>query len=87
MTKCERLRLKAEKSPHNLKFEEICKLATCYGWIFQRQEGTSHAVYLHPSLGNVVGSLMNFQSKDGKAKWYQVKQLLDAIELLKTPEK
>jgi hypothetical protein len=82
MSKCERLLEKAKNSPHNLRFEEICKLATCYGWVFERQEGTSHGVYLHPKLGNTPGALMNFQEKNGKAKGYQVRQLLNAIELL-----
>ena len=32
------------------------------------------------SLGNTVGSMMNFRSMKGKAKPYQVRQLLDAID-------
>jgi len=82
MARCEKLLEKAKNSPHNLRFEEICALAECHGWEFVRQDGTSHKVYLHPALGNSAGALMNFQSKDGKAKRYQVRQLLDAIELL-----
>ncbi|MDX2042023.1 MAG: hypothetical protein SF097_12275 [Acidobacteriota bacterium] len=82
MPKIDKLLQKVKNSPNNLRFEEICHLAESYGWIFQRQDGTSHAVYLHPALGNSVGALMNFQSKKGMAKRYQVKQLLDAIELL-----
>jgi hypothetical protein len=82
MTKCEKLFQKAISSPNNLRIEEVCKLAECYGWVFQRQEGTSHGVYMHPALGNTPGSLMNFQSKNGKAKPYQVRQLLNAIEVL-----
>jgi hypothetical protein len=87
MGKREKLREKAKNSPHNLRYAEICKLATSYGWIFQRQEGTSHGVYIHPLLGNTPGALMNFQDKNGKAKHYQVKQLLDAIELVEELEK
>lgn len=33
-------------------------------------------------LGNAPGALMNCQEKDGKAKAYQVRQLLNAIEYL-----
>ena len=73
---------RASNSPKNLKFEDLCALAECYGWVFQRRSG-SHRIYLHPGLGNTVGSMMNFQPRDGKAKPTQVKQLLNAIEELK----
>jgi hypothetical protein len=79
MAKCEKLLQKAKHSPNNLRFAEICKLAECYGWVFDRQEG-SHAIYLNPSLGNALGSMMNFQSDKGNAKRGQVRQLLNAIE-------
>jgi hypothetical protein len=79
MARCEKLLLKARNSPGNLRFEELCSLAECYGW--ERVGGSgSHRVYMNPSLGNSVGSMMNFQSAKGKAKPYQVKQLLDAID-------
>jgi len=79
MAKCDKLLLKARNSPHNLKFEEVCALAECYGWNYVGGGG-SHRVYMHPTLGNTVGSMMNLQSKKGKAKAYQVRQLLGAIE-------
>ncbi len=78
MARCEKLLLKAINSPDNLRFEELCSLAVCFGW--ERVGGTgSHRVYMHPSLGRAVGSMMNFQSRKGKAKPYQVRQLLDMI--------
>lgn len=79
MAKCDKLLIKAKSSPHNLKFEEVCALAECYGWKYVGGEG-SHRVYMHPTLGNSLGSMMNFQSRKGKAKTYQVRQLLGAIE-------
>lgn len=82
MTKREKLLEKAKRSPHNFRFADICKLAESYGWVFERQDGTSHKIYSHPRLGNEPGALMNFQEKDGKAKPYQLKQLLNAIEIL-----
>lgn len=82
MSKCQKLLEKALNSASNLRFEEVCKLAECYGWIFDRQNGTSHRIYLHPALGNKVGAMMNFQEKNGKAKLLQVKQLLNAIDEL-----
>jgi hypothetical protein len=81
MAKCDKLLIKAANSPNNLRFDEVCALAECYGW--KRVGGTgSHRVYHHASLGNSTGSLMTFQSRKGKAKAYQVRQLLDTIERL-----
>lgn len=72
---------KAKNSPSNLRFTEICKLAEDYGWVFRRQNGTSHRIYGNPALGAKIGNFMNFQEGDGgKAKESQVKQLLNAIE-------
>ena len=79
MAKCGKLLLKAKNSPNNLKFEEVCSLAECFGWMRVGGSG-SHSVYMHPQLGNALGSMMNFQSRKGKAKPYQVRQLLDAID-------
>ena len=85
LARCSKLLEKAKSAPNNLKFEDLCALAECYGWAFQRQCG-SHRIYLNPQFGNVVGSMMNFQSRKGKAKPTQVKQLLDAIEEFKHVE-
>ncbi len=82
MSRCQKLLEKARNSASNLRFEEVCKLAECYGWVFDRQNGTSHRIYLNPALGNKPGAMMNFQEKNGKAKLLQVKQLLNAIDEL-----
>jgi hypothetical protein len=81
MARCTKLLDKATNSPKNLRFEDLCALAKCYGWVFQRQCG-SHHIYMHPDVRSGTGSLMNFQPRNGKAKPTQVKQLLDAIEEL-----
>ena len=81
MVRCARLLDKATNAPKNLRFKDLCALAECYGWVFQRQCG-SHHIYLHPGLRNRAGFMMNFQSRNGKAKPTQVKQLLEAIEEL-----
>ena len=82
MPSCSKILTKARNSPQNVTFTEICKLALCEGWVAHPENGSSHAVFTHPKLGNVPGSLMNFQNKKGKAKPYQVKQLLDALDLI-----
>ncbi len=75
MSDCNKLLKRARNSPSGLRFEEICRLAECHGFIFVRQSGTSHRIYKHSKLRDVV----NFQSDAGRAKSYQVKQLLNAI--------
>ncbi len=81
MSKCEKLRQKAKRSPGGLRFMEICYLAECFGFIFTRQEG-SHRLYKREGYPKT----MNFQDVKGKAKEYQVQQLLAAIEGLETLE-
>lgn len=81
MTECEKLYNLAKNSPKNLKFKDLCRLAECFGWIFKRQEG-SHRIYENPRLRPDQGRIMNFQDDKGKAKPYQVRQLLKAIERL-----
>lgn len=81
MNKCDKLLMKARNSVSNLSFSEICRLAECFGFEFQRQKG-SHVIYEHPNLEIEQNRLMNFQNFKGKAKSYQVKQLLKAISYL-----
>ncbi|MGI8543352.1 MAG: type II toxin-antitoxin system HicA family toxin [Aridibacter sp.] len=77
----QKLLKKANNSPSNLRFSEICKLAEDYGWEFKRQKG-SHCQFSNPTIKGETGSYMNFQEgKGGVAKESQVKQLLDAIVL------
>ena len=51
---------------------EICQLAECYGFVFQRKSA-SHVIYEHPTLRVEQNRLLNFQNYKGKAKPYQVK--------------
>ena len=85
MNKCDKLLEKAKNSPNNFSFYEICQLAECYDFIFQRQSG-SHTIYEHPILKIEQNRLMNFQNFKGKAKPYQVRQLLKAIFLLRNEQ-
>ena len=82
MGKCDKLLLKATNSPHNLRFQELCKLAECWGWESRPQQGTSHVIYVNVLLSIEEGRRMNFQNFKGQAKANQVRQLLAAIENL-----
>lgn len=69
-----KLQEKLEKSQSNVSFSDLCKLAEMVGFSFDRQNG-SHKVYRHEKYPGI----MNFQDVKGKAKPYQVKQLLTFI--------
>jgi predicted RNA binding protein YcfA (HicA-like mRNA interferase family) len=66
---------KALSSPANLRFEEACALALAFGFHLSRVRG-SHHIFAHQR----VRELVNLQEVKGKAKPYQVKQLLALVE-------
>ena len=66
---------KALSSPTNLRFGEACALARAFGFHLSRVKG-SHHIFAHPNLRELV----NLQEVKGKAKPYQVKQLLALVE-------
>jgi predicted RNA binding protein YcfA (HicA-like mRNA interferase family) len=66
---------KALSSPANLRFEEACALARAFGFRLSRVSG-SHHIFAHQN----VRELVNLQEVEGKAKPYQVKQLLALVE-------
>lgn len=75
MTAKEKLLDKARNSPTGITFDELCNLAKKSGFTFRRQNG-GHKIYKHP-----CGAMMNFQpGKNGMAKPYQVRQLIDFID-------
>ena len=71
----QKLLQKALSSPANLRFEDACALARAFGFHLSRVKG-SHHIFAHPS----VRELVNLQEVKGKAKPYQVKQLLALVE-------
>ncbi len=66
---------KALSSPANLRFEEACSLARAFGFHLSRVSG-SHHIFAHPN----VRELVNLQDVRGRAKPYQVKQLIALVE-------
>lgn len=66
---------KALNAPAGLRFEELCVLAVSFGFRLVRVRG-SHHIFMHPA----VAGLLNLQNVGGKAKPYQVRQLLRLIE-------
>ncbi len=65
-----------ETSPKGARFNNLQKVCTYY-FGKSRQSGSSHCIYKIPWLGD---PRVNIQNHKGKAKPYQVKQVLLAIE-------
>ncbi|WP_342673661.1 toxin HicA [Trichlorobacter lovleyi] len=63
-------------SPTGVRFVDLCKACDHY-FGSARQSGSSHRVYKTPWIGD---PRVNIQNDKGKAKAYQVKQVLKAIE-------
>jgi predicted RNA binding protein YcfA (HicA-like mRNA interferase family) len=59
----------------NAQFSELTACAEAFGFRLARTSG-SHHIYVHPD----VPELISLQSVKGKAKPYQIKQLLQIIE-------
>ncbi len=74
--KCYRLYEKAKSNPKGLRFPELKTLCECNGMICDRVKG-SHFIY---RLEEPFFLISIQRMKDGKAKPYQVRQLLDFIE-------
>lgn len=69
---------KMRENPTGIRFSELCKVCDHY-FGTPRQAGSSHRVYKTPWPGD---PRVNIQNANGKAKQYQVKQVLAAIEKL-----
>ncbi len=67
-----------KNNPKNVKFSELCNVCDFY-FGEPRQSGSSHRVYKTPWKGD---PRVNIQNSKGKAKAYQVRQVLKAIERL-----
>ena len=63
-------------NPKGVRFADLCRVCEHY-FGSPRQKGTSHRVYKTPWQGD---PRVNIQDDRGKAKAYQVRQVLKAIE-------
>ena len=59
----------------NVRFQNLIKLAEAYGFELSRVSG-SHHIFVHPE----IDELLNLQNVKGKAKPYQMRQLLNLVE-------
>ena len=66
------------REPANVRFGDLMKVCEEY-FGKPRQSGTSHAIFKTPWVGD---PRINIQDDKGKAKGYQVRQVLTAIDKL-----
>jgi len=67
-----------KENASNVRFGELCKICEYY-FGRARQSGGSHRIYRTPWEGN---PRINIQDEHGRAKTYQVRQVLAAINKL-----
>ena len=73
--KLRKLLAKALSGSKNIRFSEASALASGFGFALVRVSG-SHHIFAHPEIPELV----NLQDVAGKAKPYQIKQLLQLVE-------
>jgi len=76
MGKIEDMLHKMKQNSSDVRFSDLCKVCDHY-FGKARQAGSSHRIYKTPWQGD---PRVNIQNHKGKAKSYQVKQVLNAIE-------
>lgn len=75
MSKATKILAAAKANPASLSFTELQRLAEGAGFTLSRTKG-DHWVYTRTGVREII----NLQPKHGKAKPYQVRQVLDLIE-------
>ncbi len=78
MNQVDNLLKQIRQNPANVRFADLCKLCD-YFFGTARQSGSSHRIYKTPWQGD---PRVNIQNNKGKAKTYQVKQVIKAVERL-----
>ena len=78
MSGVEKLLVQMRREPANVRFGDLQKVCEAY-FGKSRNNGTSHSIFKMPWSGN---PRVNIQNDKGKAKAYQVRQVLLAIERL-----
>ena len=78
MANIQEILTKMRANPKSIRFNDLCKVCDSY-FGEPRQSGSSHRVYKTPWQGD---PRVNVQNSKGKAKPYQVRQVLQAIDRL-----
>jgi hypothetical protein len=82
MPKIEDVLAAMRENPKGIRFRDACKVCDHF-FGSPRQRGSSHRLYRTPWAGD---PRVNIQNDHGMAKTYQIRQILNAIEKMKTHE-
>lgn len=82
MASIDEIVVKMKQNPQGIRFNDLSKVCDHY-FGKPRSRGTSHKVYRTPWQGD---PRVNIQNAKGKAKPYQVRQVLWAIERLENED-
>jgi hypothetical protein len=82
MSKVAELLGSMRRNPSDVRYADLCKVCDHY-FGKARQKGTSHRIYRTPWQGD---PRVNIQGNKGKAKPYQVRQVLAAVERLESTD-
>ena len=82
MTQRKKLLNRALNNPKNISFGEFQTLLRTAGWIFDHQKG-SHQIWYSPDRRRLPIQ----ETRNGKAKSYQVEQFLKQYQEIKNGEK
>lgn len=77
MASIEKIEQQARKSPENVSYSDMLKLCAHYFGEPRSGSGSHNAIFKMPWAGD---PRINLQNKNGKAKPYQVKQAIAAID-------
>ena len=78
MAKTDDILMQMKRNPKDVRFTDLCKV--CENFFGEpRRSASSHRIYKTPWQGD---PRINIQNHKGKAKAYQVKQVLLALERL-----
>lgn len=80
MSAIKNILLRMNRNPKNVRFKDLCKVCDFY-FGSPHQSGSSHRIYRTPWAGD---PRINIQNHKGKAKAYQVRQVLMAIDKLES---
>ena len=69
----------ARANPAGLRFSQACALVEAFGWTLARSASGSHRVYKRPGT---LALVVLQEGADGKAKAYQVRQIIRLIDKL-----
>jgi len=74
MDRLEKLIAAARQSPRNVRFSDLVAIVKGIGYVHKRTNG-SHQIFFRAN-----STTINIQDDHGKAKPYQVRQVLDIID-------